>query len=83
MRTRIQDMRLTMVRQLAEKGAKQDFSFVAKQRGMFSYSGLTAAQVERLRVEFGVYAIGTGRICAAALNHNNLDHVTDAIVQVL
>ena len=83
MRTRIQDMRLTMVRQLAEKGAKQDFSFVAKQRGMFSYSGLTAAQVERLRVEFGVYAIGTGRICAAALNHGNLDHVTDAIVQVL
>ncbi len=83
MRTRIQDMRLTMVRQLAEKGAKQDFGFVAKQRGMFSYSGLTTAQVERLRVEFGVYAIGTGRICAAALNHNNLDHVTDAIVQVL
>ncbi|WP_313089752.1 amino acid aminotransferase [Pseudomonas sp.] len=83
MRTRIQDMRLSMVRQLAEKGAKQDFGFVAKQRGMFSYSGLTAPQVERLRVEFGVYAIGTGRICAAALNHNNLDHVTDAIVQVL
>ncbi len=83
MRTRIQDMRLSMVRQLAEKGAKQDFGFVARQRGMFSYSGLTAAQVERLRVEFGVYAIGTGRICAAALNHHNLDHVTDAIVQVL
>ena len=83
MRTRIRDMRLSMVRQLAEKGAKQDFGFVAKQRGMFSYSGLTAAQVERLRVEFGVYAIGTGRICAAALNHSNLDHVTDAIVQVL
>ncbi|GAB6389654.1 amino acid aminotransferase [Stutzerimonas marianensis] len=83
MRTRIRDMRLEMVRQLAAKGAKQDFSFVAKQRGMFSYSGLTAAQVERLRVEFGVYAISTGRICAAALNTRNLDHVTDAIVQVL
>jgi aromatic-amino-acid transaminase len=83
MRTRIREMRLSMVRQLAEKGAKQDFSFVAKQRGMFSYSGLTATQVERLRVEFGVYAIGTGRICAAALNHDNLDLVTDAIVQVL
>ena len=83
MRTRIRDMRLTMVRQLAEKGAKQDFGFVAQQRGMFSYSGLTTAQVERLRVEFGVYAIGTGRICAAALNQGNLDYVTDAIVQVL
>lgn len=83
MRTRIKDMRLTMVRQLAEKGAKQDFSFVAKQRGMFSYSGLTTAQVERLRVEFGVYAVGTGRICVAALNSSNLDHVTNAIVNVL
>lgn len=83
MRTRIREMRLAMVRQLAEKGAKQDFGFVSEQRGMFSYSGLTAMQVERLRVEFGVYAISTGRICAAALNHSNLDHVTDAIVQVL
>ncbi|WP_417781412.1 amino acid aminotransferase [Stutzerimonas xanthomarina] len=83
MRTRIKDMRLSMVRLLAEKGAKQNFDFVAKQRGMFSYSGLTSAQVERLRIDFGVYAIGTGRICAAALNHRNLDHVTDAIVQVL
>lgn len=83
MRSRIREMRLGMVEQLAAKGAKVDFSFVAAQRGMFSYSGLTAEQVERLRVEFGVYAISTGRICAAALNRNNLATVTDAIVQVL
>ncbi|MDH0183792.1 aspartate/tyrosine/aromatic aminotransferase [Stutzerimonas stutzeri] len=83
MRSRIREMRLGMVEQLAAKGAKVDFSFVAAQRGMFSYSGLTAEQVERLRVEFGVYAISTGRICAAALNRNNLGTVTDAIVQVL
>ncbi len=83
MRERIREMRLGMVKQLAAKGAKIDFSFVAAQRGMFSYSGLTAEQVERLRAEFGVYAISTGRICAAALNRNNLDIVTDAIVQVL
>ncbi|CAM5557164.1 Aminotransferase OS=Stutzerimonas stutzeri OX=316 GN=CXK95_11975 PE=3 SV=1 [Stutzerimonas stutzeri] len=83
MRERIREMRLSMVKQLAAKGAKIDFSFVAAQRGMFSYSGLTAEQVERLRAEFGVYAISTGRICAAALNRNNLDIVTDAIVQVL
>ena len=83
MRDRIRDMRLSMVEQLAAKGAKQDFGFVAAQRGMFSYSGLTADQVERLRAEFGVYAIGTGRICAAALNQRNLGYVTDAIVQVL
>ncbi|MHB1371069.1 MAG: amino acid aminotransferase [Pseudomonadaceae bacterium] len=83
MRERIREMRLGMVKQLAAKGAKIDFSFVAAQRGMFSYSGLTAEQVERLRADFGVYAISTGRICAAALNRNNLDIVTDAIVQVL
>ncbi|MBZ5756929.1 aspartate/tyrosine/aromatic aminotransferase [Pseudomonas sp. S5(2021)] len=83
MRERIRKMRLGMVEQLAAKGAKTDFSFVARQRGMFSYSGLTAEQVERLRVEFGVYAISTGRICAAALNGRNLGYVTDAIVQVL
>lgn len=83
MRTRIQKMRLSMVSKLAEKGVKQDFDFVARQRGMFSYSGLTATQVERLRTEFGVYAISTGRICVAALNASNLDYVTDAIAQVL
>ncbi|TBU98291.1 aromatic amino acid aminotransferase [Stutzerimonas kirkiae] len=83
MRDRIRQMRLDMVERLAAKGASQDFGFVARQRGMFSYSGLTPEQVERLRVEFGVYAIGTGRICVAALNQHNLDAVTDAIVRVL
>ena len=83
MRERIRDMRLAMVEQLAALGAKRDFSFVARQRGMFSYSGLTAEQVERLKTEFGIYAVGTGRICVAALNRNNLDAVTKAIVQVL
>lgn len=83
MRERILLMRKLMVEQLAAKGAKRDFSFVAEQRGMFSYSGLTQEQVERLRNEFAIYAVGTGRICVAALNMNNIDVVTDAIVQVL
>lgn len=83
MRTRIQHMRSALVRQLAEKGASRDFAFVSRQRGMFSYSGLDVEQVERLRVDHGVYAISTGRICAAALNDRNIGHVTDAIVQVL
>jgi aromatic-amino-acid transaminase len=83
MRQRIRDMRLAMVEQLAAQGAKRDFAFVARQRGMFSYSGLTAEQVERLRSEFGIYAVSTGRICVAALNRSNLDAVTRAIVQVL
>ena len=72
-----------MVEQLAAQGAKRDFSFVARQRGMFSYSSLTAEQVERLKNEFGIYAVSTGRICVAALNNSNLESVTRAITQVL
>lgn len=82
MRVRIKSMRELMVQQLKDKGASQDFSFVTAQRGMFSYSGLNAEQVERLRVEFGIYAVSTGRICVAALNLNNMNAVTDAIVAV-
>ncbi|UTW07355.1 amino acid aminotransferase [Pseudomonas benzenivorans] len=83
MRERIRGMRLAMVEQLATLGAKRDFGFVAQQRGMFSYSGLTTEQVERLKSEFGIYAVGTGRICVAALNQRNLPFVTEAIAQVL
>ncbi len=81
MRSRIRDMRLALVDRLS--GASQDFSFVQQQRGMFSYSGLTTAQVHRLRDEFGIYALDTGRICAAALNQSNLGIVTDAIRKVI
>ncbi|MBB3101953.1 amino acid aminotransferase [Azomonas macrocytogenes] len=83
MRQRIHRIRLEMVRQLAAKGVQQDFSFVSRQRGMFSFSGLNIDQVDQLRNDYGVYIVGTGRICAAALNTRNLDYVTDAIVQVL
>ena len=83
MRERIRGMRMAMVEQLAALNCKRDFSFVAQQRGMFSYSGLTAEQVERLKTEFGIYAVSTGRICVAALNQRNLPAVTQAIAQVL
>jgi aromatic-amino-acid transaminase len=83
MRERIHRMRLAMVEQLNALNCKRDFSFVAQQRGMFSYSGLTTEQVERLRSEFGIYAVGTGRICVAALNQRNLPAVTQAIAAVL
>ncbi len=83
MRERIRGMRMAMIEQLAALNCKRDFSFVAQQRGMFSYSGLTAEQVERLKNEFGIYAVGTGRICVAALNSRNLPAVTQAIAQVL
>ncbi len=83
MRERILLMRKLLVEQLASKGAKRDFSFVAEQRGMFSYSGLTQEQVERLRNEFAIYAVGTGLICVVALIMNKIDVVTVAIVQFL
>jgi aromatic-amino-acid transaminase len=82
MRQRIRSMRVAMVEQLAALGAG-DFSFVARQRGMFSYSGLSSAQVERLKSEFAIYAVGTGRICVAALNSGNLSAVTSAIAKVI
>ncbi len=83
MRTRIRAMRTGLVDKLKARGVAQDFSFVVKQRGMFSYTGLTVAQVERLKTEFGIYAVSTGRICLAALNNKNLDYVADAIAAVL
>ena len=66
MRDRIRLMRKQLVEKIKEHGGKQDFSFVLAQRGMFSYSGLSAAQVDRLREEHGVYAVSSGRICVAA-----------------
>ena len=83
MRDRIRAMRTGLVERLAARGVKQDFSFVARQRGMFSYTGLGPQQVERLREEFGIYAVSTGRICLAALNGRNIDAVADAIARVV
>jgi aromatic-amino-acid transaminase len=83
MRVRIRDMRQALVQKLKEKAPSHDFDFVIQQRGMFSYSGLTKAQVERLRSEFSIYAVDTGRICVAALNSRNIDAVVDAIGKVL
>ena len=83
MRVRIREMRTGLVEKLRARGVAQDFSFVARQRGMFSYTGLTAAQMERLRDEYGISAVSTGRICLAALNSRNSAYVADAIAAVL
>lgn len=83
MRDRIRLMRQQLVEKIKAQGAAQDFSFVLRQRGMFSYSGLTAEQVDRLREEHGVYAVSSGRICVAALNSGNIDKVAAAIAAVL
>jgi len=83
MRERIREMRDLLVKKLASRPPGHDFEFVRAQRGMFSYSGLNKAQVLRLREEFSVYAIDTGRICVAALNSKNIEYVADAIASVL
>ena len=81
MRSRIHTMRAGLVDKLAALGAP-DFSFINRQAGMFSYSGLSKAQVHRLRDEYAIYALDTGRICVAALNHANLDIVAAAVAAV-
>ncbi|MBI5257380.1 MAG: aspartate/tyrosine/aromatic aminotransferase [Burkholderiales bacterium] len=83
MRVRIKQMRTLLAEKLASAGVKQDFSFITRQRGMFSYSGLSQAQMQRLRSEFGVYGVDSGRICVAALNTKNIDHVVASIAKVL
>lgn len=83
MRVRIRANRQAMVDMLKAKAPEHNFDFVCTQKGMFSYSGLTKAQVERLQSEFSIYAIDTGRICVAALNSKNLQQVVDAIAKVL
>ena len=83
MRERIKLMRVSLVKLLQERVTGRDFSFVLAQRGMFSYSGLTASQVERLRSDYGIYALSSGRICIAALNQKNVVTVADAVAAVL
>jgi len=83
MRERIKAMRKRLVDNIQARAPGADFGFVLEQRGMFSYSGLTREQVRRLRAEYSIYAIDTGRICVAALNSKNVDYVADAIAKVI
>ncbi|MBB4727960.1 amino acid aminotransferase [Xanthomonas arboricola] len=81
MRERIHALRAGLVAKLDTLGAPE-FEFIQRQAGMFSYSGLTRTQVDRLREEFAIYAVGTGRICVAALSQRNLDYVAQAVATV-
>jgi aromatic-amino-acid transaminase len=83
MRDRIKAMRLDLVAKIKERAPKAEFGHVVSQRGMFSYSGLTKEQVQRLRKDYSIYAIETGRICVAALNSKNIDYVAEAIAAVI
>ncbi|MGE0072019.1 MAG: amino acid aminotransferase [Thiomonas sp.] len=83
MRDRIRSMRSTLVEKLTAAGVKGDLSYITRQKGMFSYSGLSPEQMERLRTEFGVYGVSTGRICVAAINLHNVDYVAKAVAAVM
>ena len=83
MRVRIKEMRQKLVDGLKAAGVKQDMGFITDQIGMFSYSGLSKDQMVRLRSEFGVYGTDTGRMCVAALNSKNIEHVCASIAKVV
>ncbi len=83
MRNRLNDLRLLLVDKLAERNAPWDFSFIARERGMFSFLGISKEQVVRLREEFHVYMVESSRINVAGVNRSNADTVADAIVAVL
>ncbi|MFS1701241.1 aromatic amino acid transaminase [Alteromonas sp. AMM-1] len=83
MRNRMQAMRSGLVKQLSEHRPDRDFGYLQRQQGMFSYSGLTPQQVARLKDEFGVYMISSGRVCIAGLNNTNLERTAIAIAAVL
>lgn len=83
MRERINTMRHLFVETLNEKGVDRDFSFIARQRGMFSFSGLTPAQVKALRDNYAIYIVGSGRISVAGMTEANMDYLCGAIAEVL
>jgi aspartate/tyrosine/aromatic aminotransferase len=76
-------MRKLFVEKLREKGVSQDFSFIEKQKGMFSFSGLTKEQVLRLRENYSIYIVNSGRINVAGITTNNIDYLIEAISKVL
>ncbi len=83
MRLRILTMRQTLVTVLKEAVPGRNFDYLLQQRGMFSYTGLSAAQVDRLRDEFGIYLIASGRMCVAGLNTRNVQRVAQAFAAVM
>ncbi|MDD6177114.1 MAG: amino acid aminotransferase [Succinivibrionaceae bacterium] len=83
MRDRIKEMRELFVTKLSNLGVKRDFSFISQQYGMFSFSGLSKEQVARLKDEFGIYIVGSGRISVAGITTSNIDPLCEAIAKVL
>ena len=83
MRERIRATRQDLVTRLQAAGVQGDLSYITRQKGMFSYSGLSKQQMQRLRSEFGVYGLDSGRICVAAINSRNIAPVVAALASVM
>ncbi len=83
MRVRIAEMRETLHAQLSAALPERDFSYLIKQQGMFSYTGLTAEQVDQLKDQYGIYMVRSGRICISGLNTKNIGYVANAMVEIL
>ncbi|MDC9598009.1 amino acid aminotransferase [Xenorhabdus anantnagensis] len=82
MRLRILEMRTVLVNALKKALPEKNFDHLLKQRGMFSYTGFSQKQVDRLREEFGVYLVGSGRVCMAGVNHHNVQRIAEAFSAV-
>ncbi|MDE1241814.1 aspartate/tyrosine/aromatic aminotransferase [Vibrio aestuarianus] len=83
MRVRIQEMRELFVATLKAEGVEADFSFIERQNGMFSFSGLSKDQVTRLKDEFAIYIVGSGRISVAGMTKSNMGPLCKGIAAVL
>ena len=83
MRERIIKMRQILNDKLSQALPERDFSYLVKQQGMFSYTGLTAEQVDILKDQYGIYLVRSGRMCAAGLNLNNIDYVAESVAEVI
>jgi aromatic-amino-acid transaminase len=83
MRQRIRAAREQLVAKLRAAGVAGDLDYITRQKGMFSYSGLSKEQMQRLRSEFGIYGLDSGRICVAAINSRNIDAVVAALARVM
>jgi len=83
MRDRINGLRKTLSGRIAASGIQSDFSFIARQSGMFSFMGLSVEQIHRLRDEFAIYTVNSSRVNVASFNESNMDYFIEALATVL
>lgn len=83
MRNRINNYRQLIIDKLKDQGVAQDFSFITRQHGMFSFLGINKEQIERLRKDYSIYMVGSSRVSIAGLNHSNIDYFAKAMAEVL